>query len=78
MTLRPIKHSLTLRGHRTSVTLEPEFWQSFRAIAAATCTPINALAAEIDAVRGTDLGLASAIRLYVLRHYRAVAEKHGD
>jgi predicted DNA-binding ribbon-helix-helix protein len=75
VTDRPAKHSLTLRGHRTSVSLEPEFWQAFRAIADSTDMPINALAAEIDAARGTDLGLASAIRLHVLRHYRAAAEK---
>ncbi|MCQ0093479.1 ribbon-helix-helix domain-containing protein [Roseovarius sp. M141] len=75
MTDRPVKHSLTLRGHRTSVSLEPEFWQAFRAIADRTGLPINALAAKIDAERGTDLGLASAIRLHVLRHYRAAAEK---
>lgn len=75
MTDRPVKHSLTLLGHRTSVSLEPEFWQAFRDIAAAADTPINALAARIDAARGTDLGLASAIRLYVLRHYRDALEK---
>jgi len=70
MSARPIKHSLTLRGHRTSVSLEEEFWTAFRAIAAERGQPINALAAQIDAQRGTDLGLASAIRLFVLRHYR--------
>ncbi|MCB1311090.1 MAG: ribbon-helix-helix domain-containing protein [Sedimentitalea sp.] len=64
---RPKKHSLTLRGHRTSVSLEDEFWEAFRAIAEAEGRPINALAAEIDARRGTECGLASAIRLYVLR-----------
>ncbi|RKT34357.1 putative DNA-binding ribbon-helix-helix protein [Roseovarius halotolerans] len=67
---RPVKHSLTLHGHRTSVSLEDEFWQAFRAIAAARGQPLNALAAEIDAARGVDTGLASAIRLFVLRHYR--------
>lgn len=66
----PVKHSLTLRGHRTSVTLEPAFWQAFRDIAAAKDMPINALAAEIDASREADTGLASAIRVYVLHHYR--------
>ena len=68
---RPQKRSLTLRGHRTSVSLEDEFWQAFRDIAAESGQPINVLAAEIDANRGTDSGLASAIRLFVLRHYRA-------
>lgn len=70
MNNRPAKHSLTLNGHRTSVSLEPEFWLAFRRIAAKNGNPINSLAAEIDAGRG-DLGLASAIRLYVLRHYQA-------
>lgn len=78
MTQRPVKHSLTLRGHRTSVTLEPEFWQAFRAIAAESGTAINALASEIDAARGPDLGLASALRLHVLRYYRAAAEEPHD
>lgn len=73
MTARPAKHSLTLRGHRTSVSLEPEFWQAFRDIAAERGTGINALAVEIDEARPSDLGLASAIRLFVLRHYRAQA-----
>lgn len=70
MSGRPVKHSLTLHGHRTSVSLEQEFWQAFREIAAEKETAINALAAEIDATRGMDCGLASAIRVYVLNHYR--------
>lgn len=68
---RPVKHSLTLRGHRTSVSLEDAFWQAFREIAAQEGKPINALAAEIDEARGVDTGLASAIRVYVLRYYRS-------
>lgn len=70
MSGRPAKHSLTLRGHRTSVSLEAEFWRAFREIAAEKDMAINVLAAEIDATREPDTGLASAIRLYVLRHYR--------
>lgn len=71
MSGRPVKHSLTLRGHRTSVSLEDEFWRAFREIAKGKGIPINVLAAEIDAKRGVDMGLASAIRVYVLNHYRA-------
>ena len=71
---RPIKRSLTLKGHRTSVSLEDEFWQCFREIADIKNIPINALAAEIDAKRELDIGLAGAIRLYVLRHYKSAAE----
>lgn len=66
MTTRPIKRSLTLRGHRTSVSLEDAFWGAFRDIARARGLPINELAAQIDAERG-DIGLASAIRVFVLR-----------
>lgn len=67
---RPRKRSLTLRGHQTSVSLEDAFWIAFRDIAAAEHKAVNALAAEIDAARGLDCGLASAIRVYVLNHYR--------
>ena len=71
--MRPQKHSLTLRGHRTSVSLEPPFWDAFRKIAGEKGIPINALASEIDEARGQDAGLATAIRLYVLAHYQAQA-----
>ena len=70
MSGRPVKRSLTLKGHRTSVSLEDEFWQAFRDIAAESGRPVNELAAEIDADRGTERGLASAIRVFVLDHYR--------
>ena len=73
MSGRPIKHSLTLQGHRTSVTLEAEFWQAFRTIAEEKGIALNALAAEVEAGRAPETGLASAIRVYVLRHYRAQA-----
>ncbi|MEE2946243.1 MAG: ribbon-helix-helix domain-containing protein [Pseudomonadota bacterium] len=67
---RPVKRSLTLKGHRTSVSLEDDFWKAFRDISAEKNLPINVLAAKIDAERDLDTGLASAIRLYVLRHFR--------
>lgn len=64
--MRPVKHSVTLRGHRTSISLEPEFWAAFQKIAAQKSMPINALTAEIDESRGLNRGLASAIRVFVL------------
>ena len=70
---RPVKHSLTLRGHRTSVSLEQVFWQEFRQIAADQKQSLNDLASRIDAQRG-DVGLASAIRVFVLT---AVQAKSG-
>ncbi|MEY1555499.1 ribbon-helix-helix domain-containing protein [Yoonia sp. R2331] len=63
---RPVKRSLTLRGHRTSVSLEDAFWQAFRDLAADQGKTINGFAAEIDEARG-DVGLASAIRVTVLK-----------
>ncbi|MXQ07662.1 aryl-sulfate sulfotransferase [Alphaproteobacteria bacterium GH1-50] len=67
---RPVKHSLTIRGHRTSVSLEEPFWLAFREIAAARGLGLNELAAEIDEERGAESGLASAIRVYVLDWHR--------
>ena len=70
MTARPLKRSLTLHGHRTSVSLESAFWDAFRGIAAERAVTLNQLAAEIDDARAGDEGLASAIRLFVLARYR--------
>ncbi|MBQ0805190.1 MULTISPECIES: ribbon-helix-helix domain-containing protein [unclassified Sulfitobacter] len=67
MSARPVKHSVTLRGHRTSISLEDEFWNEFKRIADDMDLPINALVAQIDADRGLEAGLASAIRVFVLR-----------
>lgn len=70
-----VKRSLTLKGHRTSVSLEAEFWEAFRASAAARAMSLNALASEIDAARlegghAAD-NLSAAIRLYVLAELQA-------
>ena len=70
MNERPVKRSLTLKGHRTSVSLEDDFWRGFCEIAQVQQRPINNLAAEIDANRGTQTGLATAIRLFVFRYYK--------
>lgn len=69
----PVKRSLTLAGHRTSVSLEDPFWEALKDIAQGRGLAVNALAAEIDAARAPGLGLASAIRLFVLEHYRGKA-----
>jgi len=70
MSGRPVKRSLTLKGHRTSVSLEDVFWAEFRNIAAKRNMHINALACEVDVERDVDVGLASAIRVYVLEEIR--------
>lgn len=70
MSGRPVKHSLTLKGHRTSVSLEAAFWDAFRQIAQERGQTLNALAAGLDAGREDDIGLASAIRVFVLQTLR--------
>ena len=50
MTARPAKHSLTLHGHRTSVSLETEFWQAFRAITLPSLRPALVPAVIISVV----------------------------
>ena len=74
MSLRPKKRSLTLRGHRTSVSVEDRFWLAFCAIARDRDLAINELAAKIDEGRDSETeGLASAIRDYVLRYFMDLA-----
>ncbi|MET3612182.1 putative DNA-binding ribbon-helix-helix protein [Rhizobium aquaticum] len=60
------KHSVTLRGHRTSFSLEDEFWAEAVAIARRRDMSIAALLTEIDEARDADSNLSSAIRVYVL------------
>ncbi len=62
------KHSLTIAGHQTSVSLENAFWDAFRAIAGKRGVSINDLATEID--DGRRGNLSSAIRLFVLEETR--------
>ena len=69
----PAKHSLTLSGHRTSVTLEAPFWREFRRMADRRGVSINALATEIDNARPSGTGLASAIRVFILQSALAAA-----
>jgi predicted DNA-binding ribbon-helix-helix protein len=63
---RPVKRSLTLHGHRTSVSLEDAFWHEFRRLAQEEGLALNALAERIDETRG-EVGLASAIRVHILQ-----------
>ena len=58
------KHSVTIAGHRTSVSLEAAFWEALGEIARARGATVNALIAEIDRQRTGNL--SSAIRVFVL------------
>lgn len=65
------KHSLTIAGHATSLTLEPIFWEALKAAAEADGKPLAALVAEIDEARTTNL--SSAIRVWLYRRALAAA-----
>lgn len=67
------KRSLSIAGHRTSVSLEEPFWTGLKAIAATEQCTLADLIARIDAGRGAN-NLSSALRLRVLAHYQALAE----
>ncbi|QFY60560.1 ribbon-helix-helix domain-containing protein [Rhizobium grahamii] len=60
------KHSATLHGHRTSISLEDEFWTELNAIAEARAISLAALISEIDDQRDPDSNLSSALRVQVL------------
>lgn len=64
-----LKRSIVVRGHKTSVSLEDGFWFALKEIADGRGVSLGELAAEIDEQR-TASNLSSAIRLYVLEHFR--------
>jgi predicted DNA-binding ribbon-helix-helix protein len=64
----PVKRSVEIAGHKTSISLEPLFWDWLRRVAAEQGVPVNALVAQIDATRimaENPPGLAGAIRLWL-------------
>jgi predicted DNA-binding ribbon-helix-helix protein len=68
------KRSFSLSGHRTSVALEPEFWATLEAMAAARNQTLAGLVASLDATRTPGDPLASRLRVSALRH--ALAGPH--
>lgn len=63
---RDLKRSLTIAGHRTSLSLEPEFWQALQDAARAERKTVAGLVGEVDRTRGTR-NLSSAVRVWLLR-----------
>ena len=67
MSTKPKKRSLTLKGHRTSVSIEDKFWEEFCKIAYRKKISVNELASDLDATRELNsVSLASLIRNLVL------------
>lgn len=65
----PVKRSVEIAGHKTSISLEPLFWDMLRKAADAEGLPLNALVARIDMERmeaDVPPGLAGAIRLWLV------------
>lgn len=76
----PIKRSITIAGHATSVSLEPVFWTALKEAADAKGLPLNALVARIDAARieaPEPPNLGSAIRVWLFERARERAAQ-GD
>ncbi len=61
-----LKRSLTIQGHRTSLSLEPEFWDALQRLAEIDKTSISSLVQKIDQERGPR-NLSSACRIHVLQ-----------
>ncbi|RKR00258.1 ribbon-helix-helix domain-containing protein [Maricaulis maris] len=70
-----IKRSLSLAGHRTSISLEPEFWAEIDRLAGLQARSLASLIGEIDAARN-DEPLASSVRVWILTALRR--EINGD
>jgi predicted DNA-binding ribbon-helix-helix protein len=71
----PVKRSVMIAGHSTSISLEPIFWDALREAAAAEQLPLNALVARLDAerVKSPDPpNLASAIRVWLFERARGI------
>ena len=71
-----VKRSIVITGHKTSVSLEDAFWTGLKDIATSRNLTLSELVASIDGDRRQG-NLSSAIRLFVLDHYRALAGSAG-
>jgi predicted DNA-binding ribbon-helix-helix protein len=71
-----IKRSIVIAGHKTSVSLEDAFWMALKEIAIGRNKTLSDLVGEIDTERPHG-NLSSAIRLFVLDHYRAQTNGHA-
>jgi predicted DNA-binding ribbon-helix-helix protein len=71
----PIKRSVTIDGHRTSVSLEDPFWKALAGEAAARGITRAVLIGQIDHARPPDVGLATALRLFTVHQMQQRAAK---
>ena len=70
----PVKRSVEIAGHKTSISLEPLFWELLKLAAEQERVPLNALVARVDAARlgaSRPPGLGTALRLWLAARYAA-------
>ena len=72
-----LKQSVVINGRDSSVSIEGAFWNAFKAIAVAQNISVNALVSKIDSEREA-ANLSSAIRVYVVEHYRLAAHASAN
>ncbi|MCE9650831.1 MAG: ribbon-helix-helix domain-containing protein [Parvibaculum sp.] len=65
-----IKRSVSISGHRTSISLERPFWDALKEIACTEDVSVNELVRRIDESRDTEGNLSGAVRVYVLAHFK--------
>jgi predicted DNA-binding ribbon-helix-helix protein len=74
--MKPVKHSFTIAGHKTSISLEAPFWEALKEVARSEGLSLASLIKRIDRERG-ETGLSSAVRVWLLDYFRTRA-RSGD
>jgi predicted DNA-binding ribbon-helix-helix protein len=72
-----IKRSVVIDGHKTSISLEDEFWKSLREIAHERNETLSSLVSGIDANRN-NANLSSALRVFILEFYKGRSAQRGE
>jgi len=68
-----VKKSVNISGHRTSISIEEQFWEMLREISNHYNKSINSMVLDIDKNRDINTNLSSAIRLFILNHLKTTS-----
>ena len=71
---KDLKRSLSIAGHRTSLSLEPEFWEALQKAALKRGMTVSGLVADIDQARG-ERNLSSAVRVWILKDIESLLRR---
>ena len=66
-----IKRSVSISGHRTSISLEQPFWEALKEVACSHDISVNELVRRIDEERDAEGNLSGAVRVFVLAHFKS-------